>query len=110
MEDKINKDDNNNEQITKELFKKQEELNQIRETTINGHILRSKAVKVENNEKNTKYFANLEKKHAEKKTLYKLKIDNKIITGVQNTLTLTTNKKRRNATKPGFQRFNQVFM
>jgi len=33
-----------NEQITKELFKKQEELNQIRETTINGHILRSKAV------------------------------------------------------------------
>jgi len=51
LEDKINKDDYNNEQITKELFEKQEELNEIRERTITGHILRSKAIKVENNEK-----------------------------------------------------------
>ena len=87
LEDKINKDDYNNEGITKELFQKQEERNEIRETTITGHILRSKAAKVEHDEKNTKYFANLEQKHAEKKTLSKLKIDNTIITGVQNTLT-----------------------
>ena len=73
LEDKTNKDDNNNEHITNELFKTQEELNQIRETTTNGHVLRSKAVKVEHNENNTKYLANLENTYAEKKTLYKLK-------------------------------------
>jgi len=53
LEDKLNKDDYNNEQITKQLLEKQEELNEIPETTITRDILRSTAIKVENNGKKT---------------------------------------------------------
>jgi len=56
LEDKIKKDDDNNEQITKKLFENHKVLNEIRETTIIGHILRSNAIKVENNEKKLNVF------------------------------------------------------
>jgi len=54
------------------------QLNEIIDEKIKGSILRSKALFIEGNEKNTKYFANLEKKQAEKKTIYKLKVNNQI--------------------------------
>ena len=64
----------NTDNIMESLLQKKQMLDEIRTKNINGHILRSKAIHVENNEKNTRYFANLEKKHSEKKTIYKLKI------------------------------------
>ena len=67
LENMLNSQSHDHENIMKQLFEKQEQLNEIRQTKLNGHILRSKAIKIENNEKNTKYFANLEKKHAEKR-------------------------------------------
>ena len=45
-----------------------------------GLILRSKAEMVEHGEKNSKYFASLEKKRSETKLILRLKIDNKINT------------------------------
>ena len=72
--------------MTELLIQKKQTLESIRSQNIQGSILRSKSVHVEFNEKNTKYFASLEKKHAEKKTIYKLKVDNNIVTGIKNTL------------------------
>ena len=45
-----------------------------------GYIIRSKAEYIEGGEKNTKYFANLEKKRLEAKTLHKLVTDRNKIT------------------------------
>ena len=46
---------------------------------VNGYILRSKAIQIEGNEKNPTYFANLEKRRAEKKTIHKLIVDNIVL-------------------------------
>ena len=45
-----------------------------------GHILRAKAQIIEEGEKNSKYFANLEKKKAENKVVKRLNVNNHIIT------------------------------
>ena len=50
------------------------------ENKIDGYILRSKAQMVQEGEKNSKYFANLEKKRAESKVISRLNINGKIIT------------------------------
>jgi len=69
----------NMEHITNTIKVKQQELEQIYDKKINGYILRSKAIQVEGNEKNSAYFANLEKRKAEKKTIHKLVVDNKVL-------------------------------
>ena len=43
------------------------------EDKIKGILLRTKSEWIEGAEKNTKYFANLEKKRAEEKTIYQIK-------------------------------------
>ena len=50
------------------------------ENKIDGYILRSKAQMVQKGEKNSKYFATLEKKRAESKVISRLNINGKIIT------------------------------
>ena len=57
---------NDDENLTKSLIEHKQKLNEILDKNISGHILRSKATHIENNEKNTKYFANLEKKTSRK--------------------------------------------
>lgn len=49
-------------------------------------MIRSKAINIECNEKNTKYFANLEKRHAEKKNINALNINNNIVTDTKEIL------------------------
>jgi exonuclease III len=63
-----------------ELNKKKTELQLMYENKIKGIILRSKAIDIEMNEKNTKYFSDLEKRHGERKTIQKLTVQGKIIT------------------------------
>ena len=57
------------------LKEKNQELQNLYELEIKGYIIRSKAEYIEGGEKNTKYFANLEKKRSDAKTLHKLKTD-----------------------------------
>ena len=61
--------------VTKEIIHKQLELELYNDKKVNGYILRARAVHIESNEKNTSYFANLEKSRAEKKTMCKLKVN-----------------------------------
>lgn len=68
------------EAINENLKQKRQELENITETKINGFILRSKANLVEYGEKNSSYFASLEKKRSETKRVSQLNINNKIIT------------------------------
>ena len=56
--------------------RKKDTLEKITEKRIQGLILRSKADTVEHGEKNSKYFASLEKKRSEAKIISRLKIDN----------------------------------
>lgn len=65
------------------------ELNKILDEKINGILLRAKAEWVEGAEKNTKYFANLEKKKAEGKTIKSLRINDKEITNHEDILKYT---------------------
>ncbi|KAH3849835.1 hypothetical protein DPMN_092239 [Dreissena polymorpha] len=55
-------------------------LNGIYHTQLNGILLRARAQHVEHNEKNTKYFANIEKRRSEQKTVHKLVVNGKDIT------------------------------
>ena len=54
------RDEGGLEQIRNELQQTKLELESIIERELNGLLLRSKANKIENNERNTKYFASLE--------------------------------------------------
>ena len=56
------------------------ELESLIENKINGSILRSKAIVVEYSERNSKYFANLEKKNSETKLINRLLVNNEILT------------------------------
>ena len=69
---------NENNDIKAELDRKKQELNDIIDKKINGILIRSKANIVEYNEKNSKYFSNLEKKRAESKIITKLNINGNI--------------------------------
>ena len=75
--------DNNDEEITKQLIEQKQRLNEILDTKIKGSMLRANAIHIESNEKNSNYFANLERKQAERKTINKLNIDGKLVTGIK---------------------------
>lgn len=77
---------NDEDLLKKELIEKQEELESIIDIKLNGIMLRAKAQDVEGNEKNGKYFASLEKHRAEKKTIYKLRVNEKEITNQKDIL------------------------
>ena len=73
---------NNNdtlENLVNLLNNKTTELTEIIDKRINGIIVRSKADFVENNERNTKLFSNLEKKRSESKVIKQLNINNKTV-------------------------------
>ena len=72
-------------QMKLELDSKRNDLNDLLDKKVNGILLRSKANLVEHNEKNSKYFSNLEKKRAESKIITKLNI-NGTITSNQKTI------------------------
>lgn len=72
LESQLNGINPDTDTITEHIDEAISKLETINEQKINGFLLRAKAVHVENNEKNSKYFANLEKQRAEKKTIYKL--------------------------------------
>lgn len=76
------------ETLKKELTLKTNELEDIIDKRINGIILRSKSQYVEYNEKNSKYFSNLEKKQSEKKIMKTLKQDGNIITDIKDIMNL----------------------
>jgi exonuclease III len=65
-------------EATQELLETKQELDDILDYKLKGTILRSKAESVEFNEKNSKYFANLEKRNAEKKIISQLTINGNI--------------------------------
>ena len=67
-----------NENILINLNNKKQELNEITDNKINGVLIRSKAEHVQSNDKNTKYYASLEKKKAESKAMSVLNINGKI--------------------------------
>ena len=69
----------NNTHLNELKTKKMAELEEIYDKKINGIILRSKARWVEGGEKNSKYFANLEKRNYESKIIHKLNINGKEI-------------------------------
>ena len=66
---------NDQENELQRLKEKSQDLQNLYESQIKGYIIRSKADYVEGGEKNTQYFANLEKKRSDAKTVHKL-IDN----------------------------------
>ena len=63
---------NDQDNLLKRLKEKSQELQNLYDLEIKGYIIRSKADYIEGREKNTKYFANLEKKRSDAKTLHKL--------------------------------------
>ena len=80
---KIMNDTVNNETVDlleQQIDSKKTELNTLIDKKIEGFILRSKAQVIEEGEKNTKYFASLEKKRAESKLITRLNIKGKITT------------------------------
>ena len=80
-QDLTNVSDVNRLEIIKEsLNEKVSELESSIENKINGFILRSKANVIEHNEKNSKYFASLEKKKSESKLISRLTINNQTTT------------------------------
>ena len=72
-----------NERLKQEIDNKRKELETIMENKLNGYITRSKAQIIEQNEKNTKYFASLEKKKSESKVISRLNINGTIVTNQQ---------------------------
>ena len=73
----INESDNS--ELQNKIKQKKVELEEIYDNQIQGVILRSKARWVESGEKNTKYFAELEKRHFESRVIHRLKVNNKDI-------------------------------
>ena len=74
------------DQIKQNINTKKSELDKLTENKLNGHIIRSKAQIVEHGEKNSKYFASLEKKKSESKIISRLNINGDIITDKQEIL------------------------
>ena len=63
------------ERLKQELDNKRKQLDKITERKLNGFITRSKAQIIEQNERNSKYFAGLETKKAESKIISRLNIN-----------------------------------
>ena len=76
----MNNSDNNDRinLLKQEIDTKKIELNTLIEAKTEGYILRSKAQIIEEGEKNSNFFANLEKKRAESKIISRLNVDGKI--------------------------------
>ena len=72
IKNNLTKGNDNEEDDLKRLKEKDQELQNLYELEIKGYIIRSKTDYIEGGEKNTKYFANLEKKKSDAKTLHKL--------------------------------------
>ncbi len=68
------------QEATDKLIKAKQELTTIIDHKIRGIIIRAKAESVEFNEKNSKYFSNLEKKNAEKNLISQLNVNGTNIT------------------------------
>ena len=68
------------EVLKNDLYEKKNTFEQLTETKLNGLILRSKSNIVEHDEKNSKYFASLEKKRSETKLISRLCVNNVIST------------------------------
>ena len=80
IKNNLMKGNDNEEDDLKRLKEKDQELQNLYELEIKGYIIRSKADYIEGGEKNTKYFANLEKKRSDAKTLHKLAKNDKEFT------------------------------
>ena len=74
-------------ELTNEINELQNKISESTETKLNGLILRSKANIVEHDEKNSKYFASLEKKRSETKLISRLCVNNVISTNQKEILT-----------------------
>ena len=68
------------EEDVKKLQDKKFELQELQEKKVNGFIVQARAEYVEGGEKNSKHFANLEKKRASAKTINRLNKNGKDIT------------------------------
>ena len=62
------------ELLKQQIDKRKLELNSIIDQKIDGYILRSKAQVIEEGERNSKYFASLQKTKAERKIISRLNI------------------------------------
>ena len=78
--------DKDNVELQEIIKGKKNELETIYNIKVQGLILRSKARWVENGEKNSKYFANLEKRNFQSRIIHKLNVDGKLITDPNNIL------------------------
>ena len=77
----------NNTQENNTLLKdKKNKLEEINEKKVNGYIVRARAEYIDGGEKNSKFFANLEKKRATAKTITRLNKDGKEIINSKNIL------------------------
>ena len=74
------------ENLQNNIDSKKIELIDIIDKRINGMIVRSKALTVENNEKNTKLFANLEKKRSESKIIKQLNVNGQVVASLPDIL------------------------
>ena len=86
IKNNLMKGNDNEEDDLKRLKEKDQELQNLYELEIKGYIIRSKADYIEGGEKNTKYFANLEKKSSDAKTLHKLANNEKEFTNQKDIL------------------------
>ena len=75
------------ELLKEQLEEKSNTFEKITVTKLNGLIMRSKANIVEHDEKNSKYFACLEKKRSETKLISRLAINNSISTNQKEIIT-----------------------
>ena len=79
-------DQQESERLKQDLDDKLKELDTFIENILNGFITRSKAQIIEQNERNSKYFASLEKKKAESKIISRLNVKGNLITNQQSIL------------------------
>lgn len=77
-------DINETEALKRELDQKKTENENLVENKLNGYIIRSKAQIVTQNERNTKYFASLEKKKSDSKLISRVNVNGNIITNQKN--------------------------
>ena len=70
----------NDTNIQEQIKQKKSHLEKIYDEKVNGLIIRSKARWIEGGEKNTKYFANLEKRNFESRVIHRLNINGNTIT------------------------------
>ncbi len=80
---KLEKNQTLDENLTHSLESKRKELEEIYEQKAKGCMLRAKARWIDEGEKPTKYFLNLEKRNSDKKHIIKLEVEGKIVTDLK---------------------------